>query len=104
MRKANVNDMFNVVRLINDLNLKEDIFQSQKGEEDVEKIGYNIIFDILSKATTKDAQKRIYECLADPYEMTAGEVGEMPYMELVETFADCFDIKTLKNFIMRVGK
>ena len=104
MRKANVNDMFNVARLINDLNLKEDIFKSQKGEEDVEKIGFNIVFDILSKATTKDAQKKIYECLANPYEMSAEEVGKMEYMELFETFADCFDIKTLANFIKRVGK
>lgn len=104
MRKANVNDMFNVARLIRDLDLKEDIFKSQQGEEDVEKIGYNIIFDILAKATTKDAQAKIYECLANPYEKTVEEMGTMPYMELVEGFAECFDIKTLKNFIKRVNK
>lgn len=96
--------MFNVVRLINDLDLKEDVFKAQKGENDVERIGYDMIFSILAKGTTKEAQKKIYEVLAKPYEKTAEEIGEMPYMEIVETFADCFDIKTLKNFIKRVNK
>lgn len=104
MRKANVDDMFNVARLVNDLNIKEDLFQSQKGEEDIEKIGFNIIFDIMAKATTKDSQKKIYECLCEPFEMKAEEVGKMKYMELVDSFMDCFDITTLKNFIKRVNK
>ena len=104
MRKANVNDMFNVARLVKDLNLKEDLFQSQKGEEDIEKIGFNIIFYILGKATTKDSQRKIYECLCEPFEMEAEEVGKMEYMKLIEGFMECFDITTLKNFIKRVNK
>ncbi len=104
MRKANVNDMFDIARLINDLNLKEDIFKSQKGEEDLEKIGFNIIFDILSKATTKEAQSKIYECLSKPFEMKTNEVGLMSVDDIVTSFASCFDIVVLKNFIKRVNK
>lgn len=104
MRKANVNDLFNVARLLNDLNLKEDIFKAQKGEEDVEKVGFNIIFDILSKATTKESQQKIYECLAQPFEINVGDVGQMGIMDIVEAFNQCFDFKTLANFINRVNK
>jgi hypothetical protein len=104
MRKANVNDMFNVARLIRDLDLRENIFVSQQGEEDIEKIGFNIVFDILSKATTKESQNKIYECLSGPYEKTVKEIGQMPYMELVESFTECFDLVTLKNFMERVNK
>ena len=104
MRKANVNDLFNVARLINDLNLKEDVFKAQKGEEDVERIGFNLIFDILSKATTKESQQKIYECLSQPFEMEVEAVGEMDITSLVDTFNNCFDIITLKNFINRVNK
>ena len=104
MRKANVNDMFNVARLINELNLKEDIFKSQKGEEDLEKIGFNIIFDILAKATTKEAQEKIYECLSQPFEMKANEVGLMSIDDIITTFMSCFDIVVLKNFMKRVNK
>ena len=104
MRKANVNDLFNVARLINDLNLKEDVFKAQKGEEDVEKIGFNLIFDVLSKATTKESQQKIYECLSQPFEMEVEAVGEMGITSLVDTFNNCFDIITLKNFINRVNK
>lgn len=104
MRKANVNDLFNVARLINDLKLKEDVFKAQKGEEDVERIGFNLIFDVLSKATTKESQQKIYECLAQPFEMEVEAVGNMGITELVESFNNCFDIVTLKNFIKRVNK
>ena len=104
MRKANVNDMFDIARLINELNLKEDIFKSQKGEEDLEKIGFNIIFDILAKATTKEAQSKIYECLSKPFEMEANEVGLMEIDNIVTSFMTCFNISVLKNFIKRVNK
>ena len=104
MRKANVDDMFEIARLINGLNLKEDIFKSQKGEEDLEKIGFNIMFDIMSKATTKEAQSNIYVCLSKPFEKEPSEVGLMSIDDIVTTFTSCFDIVVLKNFMKRVNK
>lgn len=101
MRKANTNDMFNIVRLINDLNLKDDIFKAQKGEEDLEKVGFNIFFQIIAKATTKKAQDMIYKVLAEPYEMTAEEVGLLEIDKQFEYFFSCFNLTTLINFIKR---
>ena len=56
MRKANTNDLFNFARLINELDLKEDLFKAQQGEEDVEKIGFTFVFDVLSKADQRNTK------------------------------------------------
>lgn len=103
MRKANTNDLFNMARLINNLDLKENLFNAQKGTDDVEKIGFDFVFDVLSKATTKDSQNKIYGVLAEPFEMTAKDVGLMPIDELVKNFLECWNITVLLNFIKRVG-
>lgn len=99
-----MNDMFGVARLVKELNLKEDLFYALEEEGSVEKKGYSIIFEIFAKATTTDSQRKIYECLSGPFEVTPEEFGAKPYMEIVEGFTECFDIKTLKNFIERVNK
>lgn len=104
MRKANTTDLFNIARLVNDLNLKEDIFNSQKNEEDFEKIGFNFIFDILSKASTKEVEKKIYECLSGPLEMDPEAIGKMEIDELMKALPECFNFKTVVNFIKRVNK
>lgn len=101
MRKANTNDLFNIARLINELDLKEDLFKAQQGEEDVEKIGFTFIFDLLSKAITKETQNMIYEVLAEPFEMKAKEVGELDITTLINNMTECFDFKTVINFIKR---
>ena len=103
MRKANTNDLFNIARLVNDLNLKEDIFQAQHGEDDLEKVGYSFIFGVLSKATTKDAQKKIYQVLAEPFEITVDEVGKLELQDLISNFIECFNFKTVVNFIKQAN-
>ena len=101
MRKANTSDLFNVARLINSLDLKDDLYKAQKGNEDVEQIGFDFIFNVFSKATTKQAEKQIYECLANPLEMKPEEVGQLDITTLFDNFMECFDLSTLINFIKR---
>lgn len=103
MRKANTNDLFNFARLINSLDLKEELFNAQNGKEDVEQIGFYFVFEALTKATTKDSQKQIYEVLSQPFEMTPEEVGLMDIDVLARNFMECWNLKTLLNFIKRVG-
>ena len=49
MRKANMNDLFQIARLVTKLGIKDDIFEAQKGKEDVEQIGFDVIFKIFEK-------------------------------------------------------
>lgn len=104
MRKANTNDLFNVARLVNELDLKDVIFNAQKGKEDVERIGFDLIIDIFSKATTKESQMKIYEVLAQPFEMEVEAVGNLDLDKLFEAITTCFDFKTVVNFIKRVNR
>lgn len=103
MRKANTNDLFNIARLVNELGLKDDFFEAQKGKEDLEKIGYEFVFAILSKATTKASQEKIYQVLCEPFEMTVEEVGLLDIDVLIENCLSCFNFKTVVNFIGRVS-
>lgn len=104
MRKANTNDLFNVARLVNELDLKDVIFNAQKGKEDVERIGFDLVIDVFAKATTKESQRKIYEVLAQPFEMEVEEVGTLELDKLIEAFTTCFDFQTVVNFIKRVNR
>jgi hypothetical protein len=85
------------------LNLKDDLFKAQQGKEDLEKIGFEFIFEMMAKASTKEMQTRIYDCLAEPFEISSEEVGKLAVAELINNFMFCFDLSTLKTFIKRAS-
>lgn len=103
MRKANTDDLFNIARLIDDLGLKEDLFEVQKGKEDIEKIGFDFVFKIFSKAIKKEAQQKIYEVLSEPFEIKPQEVGKLGIMDLIKNTMECFDLSEVINFIKRAN-
>ena len=103
MRKANTNDLFNIVRLIDHIGLKEEVFKVTKGTDDIERIGFDFIFELLIKATTEEAQKEIYAVLAQPFECEPDQIGLNSFDENVNKFMECFDLKTLANFIKRAN-
>ena len=98
MRKANTNDLFNIVRLIDHIGLKEEVFKVTKGTDDLERIGFEFIFELLMKA-----QKEIYAGLAQPFECEPDQIGLNSFDENVNKFMECFDLKTLANFIKRAN-
>lgn len=109
MRKANMRDMFRIARILNDLDMKDTLFRASKQvteekETDIEKVGFNIIFDMTNKAFEENTELAIYECVAMPFEMSKEEVGNMAFLDFAKTFIDCFDIVGLLNFIRRAEK
>lgn len=101
MRKANVNDLFNITRLVTELGVKEQLFNAQKGKEDIEKIGFDFFYIVFENATSKESQKKIYDILSGPFEMNADEIGTMDIDSLISSFRECFNISTIVNFIKR---
>ena len=95
--------MFEVVRFIDKLGIKDDIFQAQKGEEDLERIGFDVIMQIIEKATTSQAEKELYSVLSGPFEMKAKDIEVMDITEFVNAITTCFNLSTLVNFMQRVG-
>ena len=102
MRKANVSDMFKCARLVNKLGIKEEIFNAQKGSDDLEKIGFNVFYTIFENATTEESENEIYSILSSPFEIPKEDVGKLSPDKLLEYFNECFNFKTLVNFIQRV--
>ena len=102
MRKANMNDLFQIARLVTKLGIKDDIFEAQKGKEDVEQIGFDVIFKIFEKATTEDIQNEIYEILSAPFEIPKEDIGKLEPDKLIEMCSKCFSLTTVINFIKRV--
>ena len=52
---------------------------------------------------TKETQNMIYDVLAEPFEITSKEVGELEITTLIENINECFDFKTIVNFIKRAN-
>lgn len=101
MRKANVSDMFNIARLIKEFGIKDEIFEATKGKDDIEEIGFSMVYNIFDKATTEEAEQKIYEVLSKPFEIECKKIGKMEIDELINIFLQCFNISTLLNFIKR---
>ena len=59
MRKANVSDLFNVARLVKNFGIKDEVFDAAKGKDDLEEIGFEMIYNIFDKAYRE--QTAIYE-------------------------------------------
>lgn len=102
MRKANVSDLFNVARLVKNFGIKDEVFDAAKGKDDLEEIGFEMIYNIFDKATTEESEKQIYEVLSKPFEISSDEVSKMEIDVLIQTFKTCFNMETLVNFIKRV--
>ena len=102
-RKANVGDLFNIVRLLNELDMKSDIVSIYEGKGTFQEKGFDVIFKILNKASSKNIEKRVYDVLSGPFEMNPPEVEKIDIDTLIQLCKECFNLKTLINFIKRVS-
>lgn len=103
MRKANTADMFKIGRLITNLGVKEQLFKAQQNKEidKLEEIGFDFFYAIFERAVSKDVEKKIYDVLSGPFEMTSEEIEKMAFSELLDGFVNCFDLEVVVNFIKR---
>lgn len=76
MRKLQSTDIFTCCRLITEIGLKDEIKQIALGANKVsdisiEEVGFNLIWAIFEKATTKKAEEKVFNFLADILEEDA---------------------------------
>lgn len=107
MRKANTNDLFALARFVKKLDLKKEINDYIKNNgtsgKSAEEIGFDFFLEIIMKATSENMQKEIYKLLSAPFECEQEEVGTLEITELFKKIEECFDLKTVVNFIKRVN-
>ncbi len=102
-RKANVGDLFNIARLLNEIDMKNDIISAYEGKGTLQEKGFDLIFNILNKASQKNTEKRVYDVLSKPFEMPASDVEKIDIDTLIQLCEQCFNLETLINFIKRVS-
>lgn len=102
MRKLKTKDVFNAIRLIKKTNMKEDlkpvIALAAQGGMKIEDIGIEGILTVIEIFTAAKAETAIYEFLADPFEMTPEEVGDLELCALAESLDQLVKENDLKNF------
>lgn len=106
MRNLQTRDMFNAVRLIKSLNLKEDIrgvILNATNTEDSTKdnTGIDLLFVILDKACEQNTEDKIYEFLAGPFECNSEDVAEMDIIDLFDNLKQVASIDKWKSFLSK---
>lgn len=102
MRDLATMDLFAFCRVVDTIDakaiLKGGYFRGQQPGADAEEIGFEVIYDLMSKAATKDSEKLIYEFLAGPFERTPDEIRLMPLPELFDNITKLAKDARLPDF------
>ncbi|NLK94732.1 MAG: hypothetical protein GX275_06035 [Clostridiales bacterium] len=119
MRNLNTRDMFNAVRLIKELDIKDEIknaalkmTSTQKIEEETESktedntksVGFDMVFSLFEKAIDKNIELKLYEFLSGPLEVEKDEVGDMDPIDLCEKIYEIADIQKWKDFLYKAAR
>ena len=106
MRGLEFRDIFSMARIFTKVELDKEIekmAEKVKNGEDLktEAVGIRFITTILSKASTKEVEKEIYQFLGDVFEVDPEELSHMKPKQIKALFKDA-DIGEWKDFFMDV--
>lgn len=107
MRKLATKDVFKTMRLIDKLNLKEELAPhikewAQSGR-DVADVGIEGFLTIVEIASRKNTENAIYELLADVMGLTPSEVENLPINELARALEEIGRDNDLKSFFISLS-
>lgn len=106
MRSLQTRDLFNAVRVIKEIGVREEIKKValDKGEKDANTIGLDLLFSIIEKATEKNTEQKLYGFLCGPFECTTKEIEEMDLLELFEKITEVANINKWKDFLSKAAQ
>lgn len=86
MRKLKTADIFTAGRMLREIEAKEIIQKAAKDANDMKDVwqnGFDLIWSLFEKASSKGAEEAIYTFLAGPLEKTTAEIKDL---DLVDFF------------------
>jgi len=113
MRSLQTRDLFNAVRLVKEIGIREEIKNvalkvnvndENKEKINIEEIGIDLIFSIFDRAVEKNVEEKIYEFLAGPFECEVNDIAKMDPLELLERITKVADIKKWKDFLSKAAQ
>ena len=99
MRTLQNTDIFAFGRILSKANLKDEIKKISVGnEKDVEAIGFDLLFTILTSCSDKAVEEEIFSFLASIFEMDIEEVKKLDPIETFEMMSKIADWNKWKSF------
>lgn len=107
MRKLTTQDVFIALRIVSDLNLKDEVQDlaqlANNGKLSKDEIGVQAFMKVLALFASKKAEGRIYEFLAGPLETTPGDVRDLTLIELAENIKALAEENDIAGFFTLLG-
>lgn len=109
MKKLETTDVFAFARLLVDTGIKDELKKLLASKDDIkdltaESLGFDIIFLIVEKASTKASEKAIYEFVGNLLEMDPEEVAHLDPTDFIEKVSDIATSEQWKSFFTSVVK
>ena len=98
MRNLQNPDVFAIGRILKKANIKEEIKKISFNTDDVESIGFELIFTVFTNCSSKEVEEEIYELLASLFEMDKEDVKKLNPMETFEMLKEVDDWEKWKSF------
>lgn len=102
MRKLQITDVFNAMRLIREANLREEIKpiikQAVSGSFSVEDIGFEGILGVVELFTEKKMEQAFYGFLSGPFETEAQDIATMDLVQFVDKIQELAEANDLRRF------
>lgn len=99
MRTLQNRDIFAFGRILSKANLKDEIKKISVGnDKDVEAIGFDLLFTILTSCSDKAVEQEIYTFLASIFEMEVEDVERLEPIETFEKMSKIADWEKWKSF------
>lgn len=104
MRNLETSDIFAAVRLLNKIGVREEIREVAKQAEENKSnkirfdMGFDLMFGIIEKAASENAEKEIYKFIADLFECEWEDVRKMNPIELFKNLEKVANFEEWKNF------
>lgn len=104
MRNIKLKDCFECARLVTNLGIKDELkkIAIESEGKNVSGVGFDIMFTILSQATTKEAEIKINGFISHIFEIEESEVKNLDITDLIDQFTENDNARKLVNFIKKV--
>ena len=110
MRNLRTSDLFDAIRLTSTIGVRDEIkevarqAEENKGKKIKVDFGVDLILGIIEKAAQENAEKEIYNFIANILECEWEAVRDMDPIDLFENLEKVADLERWKNFFKRVVK
>lgn len=102
MRKLQTGDVFELVRLVNKIGIKDEIRAialKLNPNSTQNEAGFEIVFGLVEKFAQKNSEQEFYAFLSKPLEIDVIEVEQMDPFDLVNNIFEIASVEKWTNFL-----